>query len=292
MSRDFLSPTTGEAHLVHEGAIRLRAGRRKATIRRLTLDSGEEDVLRGRIGKRTLKIALARGEAVSRDGFGTELSIERLKLTGSAARLLNSRLGVDGVFRAGRSLATSSSSTEPATVSLVSGALTLAIDQGTLAKLESLGVVVGPFEAASPVNLNPLTWSFPLIRGGVAPDLSSGSLGAEAGLRLYQDEHFTVMSVLAVGMDLESKFFTGLVTTHVNGQPRYYADQIGTLETTSVAAKVDPPARTFAYSGARVAITQSFADALNESFAKPKGKGTVFSGGEPLGTVGFTAQAL
>jgi hypothetical protein len=206
---------------------------------------------------------------------------------------LSAKLGVDGVFTKGRSLGSSISHVLPQTISLVSGAFQLALNEGTLAKLESLEVEIGPFEAATMVGSNPLTYSFPLRTGALAPDLSNGFVTSETGLRLHQDEHKGLLSVLAMGASLESNYFSAGVDGNTSAGKRllFGTMPIGTLDRTGASGQFDPQSRSVTYSGVGVVMTQAFADALNDTFAEPKGKGTVFKGGEPLGVFGLSAQA-
>ena len=49
--------------------------------------------------------------------------------------------------------------------------------------------------------------------------------------------------------------------------------------------------RTISLTGASLPLTDSTAQALNETFAKPQGKTNVFQSGEALGTLSFTVAA-
>jgi hypothetical protein len=119
--------------------------------------------------------------------------------------------------------------------------------------------------------------------------MSSGSVGAESGWRIYAnpDGPGTVMTLTNMAVGFDTKLLGANAHLHdafgaftpIGGVP------LATLDTTAAARLVDPGSRTMTLSGAPAALTQSFADRLNEVFAQPKGKSPLFFAGEPLGTV-------
>ena len=286
----------GEARVGLAGGIRFKAGQRRVVVDNLTLDTGRK-LLAGRIGGRQLKIAAAKGVSDHPDGFGASFVVRQLRLTPTAAWLLNGKLGLEGVFRADQSLAGATGSAEATWIGVGGGSIRLAANQTTFGKLASLGVAVTPFEAATVLSTNPPAFGFPLLPvGGAVPfDFSSGGMGSEAGLRLIQDgpQPQPTMSLLGIWVNLEAKTLSAEV--RVDPPPAdggfYGTTAIATLDTSAAVALKDSGARTSTLLNASATIDSFLAQKLNEAFAAPKGQGQLFHPGEPLGTVDLTVQA-
>jgi hypothetical protein len=283
-------PLGASGMLTQAGGLKLVRGKRSATLRDIGLNT-LEGAMSARLDRMRLRLGVLGEHTEARHGFGVEMTISAIDMTGRAAAGLNRKLGLHGVFRAGRRLGSVSSVTEPERARIVGGGIALEGDAAFFAKLESLEVELEPFSDAAIAAGSSPSLLFPLRGGSLALDLSTGSVFAEAGVRLSQEEGKALMSVLTVGASLESGWLSGSVSaSNATGEQKYYDNRIGQLGPAS-SAQVDPLGRTFAYSGVRVSITQAFADALNETFAKPKGKGAMFGSGEALGTLSIAAQA-
>lgn len=292
-----LDPTTGKGNVSLEGGIVFRSGKRRVTVEELTLDTTKRSLV-GRIGGRRLLIATAIGVTDARNGFGVNIDIKGLKLRGSAAKVLNHKLGLGRVFRSGRSFAEAFSFAQPASVAVIGGSAALAGNEDTFAKLKSLDVEVGPFESATVLSANPPTFGFPLLPSGspLPLDFSSGGVRSETGLRLIQQNgtlQLRELSLVGLSVSLESK----IISADVAAQPpladgsRFGVTPIATLDTAGASALTDPGTRTLTLTNVSVAIDQLLAEKLNDAFAKPKGKSPLFNAGEPLGTLSITAQA-
>ena len=263
-------------------------------------------MLSAKLGGKRRVIAFLRGLHDKRDGFGVSLRAKAVLLTQDIAEMLNAKLHVGGdfgarslsrpaapdVFGALRRLATSHTVVEPRTVTAIGGSLNLALDQAFVGKLAELNVEVHNFEGASLISATPQIWSFPLLRGAVSPLLTTGLVGSETGLRLQQDEFAAVMTLAAITDILESDSLFAAVSVHrPAGEPSLYGMfPIASLSRSGALASTNPATRAISYTGAPVSLSAQLADALNDAFAKPKGKADVFKAGEPLGDFGFDVR--
>jgi len=290
---------TGAGSVRYEGGIRFRTGDAQVALSGLTLDFTRR-ALRGKIAGRGLKLATARGVVNYRNGFGRDLIVKRLKLTGRAAKVLNAQLGLTRVFKGGRSLGETVGFADPESVTIQSGSILLEGSQGIFEKLKSLDVEVVPFEAATVLGTTPPAFSFPLLPGTVPMDLSDDGPGSETGLRLIQKGGTPelpimspVMSLVALSVSPESRTLSAGVSVHFSeGNPGLYGTTpIATLDLSASTLLTDPPSRTLSTINMRATINQFLAEKLNETFAQPKGKSPLFSAGEPLGTVSLNVQA-
>ncbi len=292
-----LDPTTGKGSVSLEGGVEFRAGMRRLTLTELTLDTTRH-TLSGKIGGRRLPIASTIGLKDTRDGFGASVGIKSLKLRRTAAKILNRKLGLDRVFRSGRSFAEASSSTQPGSVTVLGGSAVLAGDEATFAKLKSLEVEVTPFEAAKVLGSNPPTFGFPLLPSGAAVplDLSSGGLVSETGLRLIRQggpSPPAELSLVGLSVGLESKIVSAdtSIQTASGGVRRFGVTPVATLDTSGASTSADPGTRIITLSNLGAKISQFLAEKLDDAFAKPSGKSPPFAAGEPLGAVTVTVQA-
>ncbi|HXS47898.1 MAG TPA: hypothetical protein VN756_10600, partial [Solirubrobacterales bacterium] len=292
-----VDPTTGKGSVSLEGGIELWAGRRRVALTGLNFDSGRR-TLTGKIGTRTLLIASAFGIRSTRNGFGANIDVKGLAMRSTAAKILNRKLGLDGVIRRNRTFAEATTYAQPGAVTIVSGSLALAGNEETFAKLKSLDVRVTPFESATLLSESPPTFGFPLLSGGapVPLDLSSGGVRSETGLMLIQQGGSstpTVLSLMGLSVSLESKLISADVSVQPqsSGVSRFGVTPIATLDTPGASMSIDPGARTITLANVSATITQFLAERLNDAFAKPQGKAPLFDAGEPLGTVTVAVQA-
>jgi hypothetical protein len=293
-----LDPVTGIGTVSYEGGIRFRAGKRQVALRSFLFDRAKRS-LSAKIGGRRIKIASAQGILSNRLGFGTDLIVKALRLTGSGAKILNEKLGLPDVFKVGRSLGASVGFADPETVELAGGATVLTGSEGFFSKLKSLDVEVAPFEAAFVLNSTPPTFSFPHLPGGSIDLEAPNGMRSETGLRLIQKggtpevpTMSPVMSLVGLSISLESRTVTAGVSVHFSsGNPSLYGyTPIANLGA-AASPVLDPAARTITVANLDATINSFLAEKLNETFAQPNGKGQLFKAGEPLGAFTITAQA-
>lgn len=289
-----IDPGNAFGAVIHDGGLKFKLGKRTATLRDLTLDTAKKSV-RARLGHKRLRIASVGGFSFSRNGFGNDITVRTLKLSRDAAAALNTKLHLRGVFKPGLLLGSASSTVEPEW-DTASGSLLLSYDESFLAKLKSLGVELSPF-AAQVVGSNPLAYSAPLLNGYIYPQLDKGSAVAEAGFRMQPETAGPeappgpMMSWLAMGLDFETnKLQASVDVRDPSGAAKFDNGPTASLNMAGATVSVNRAARTVTITNLRATLEAHTADLINETFAKPKGKGAVFAGGDPLGTFSVTMQ--
>ncbi len=214
-----LDPVTGLGTVEHSGGIKFKAGKKSAPVNTLVLDTTTGS-LNAKVAGKSMKLAAVKGFAVARNGFGANLSIGSLKLTGKAAAQLNKKLGFSGQkkgkgkakghkraaaskavqppFKSNQVLGGSTSETQPKTVAVLpTGSAQLVLSDAALAKLKNVGPEAGgthPFEVklapvapTKVVSLSPVTAVFPISGGTVGPTATTGVLQTAGGLQLTQN---------------------------------------------------------------------------------------------------------
>lgn len=216
-----LDPVTGLGTIEHSGGIKFKAGKKSAAVKTLVLDTTTAS-LTAKVAGKSMKFASVKGFTVARNGFGANVSISSLKLTGKAAKQLNKKLGFSGhkkskgktkshkraaaskvvkpPFKGNQVLGRSTSETQPKTVGVLpTGNATLALSASALQKLND----VGPHEPGKPgpfaVKLStiaptsiisagpPPTVAFPISGGTMGPTATAGILQTAGGLQLSQN---------------------------------------------------------------------------------------------------------
>jgi hypothetical protein len=205
-----LDPLTGLGTLTHSGGFKLKVGRKSIALRSLELNTTSRS-LSARVGSRRLKVASVKRFTFAREGFGVNLKITKLMLTGEAARELNKALAVPvekkstmdkaaigkskatakvkPIFKGSQILASVSSTTQPSTVTVApGGSAALATSLPTAQKLAELNVgieTVAPSTMASPGP--PPAFDFPIGGGTISPSGTAGIVQTVGGLKLVQD---------------------------------------------------------------------------------------------------------
>jgi hypothetical protein len=318
-----LDPTTGQGTVDNSGGFKFKAGKKNVALKNLVLDTTKKS-LSGKLGKKNLKIASVAGLSFTREGFGTNVKIGKLKLTGKAAKELNAKLGLsgksgtkkskrastsksssNGVFKANQVLGGSTSATQPTEVAVLpTGNATLNTSLPTVTKLAKVGVKI---ETVPPAVLTvegpPPAYSFPLSGGTIAPDANGGIVQTTGGLKLVQvfkPGVETTLTLNAIWIDLGAK--TASVEVSVASTVSSEIN-LGNLNRSSIAdislagatVKSDPTARTVAVENASATLQEVTATTLNSVFVKPfeavtKTPAESLAAGDPLGTFSFTAQ--
>jgi hypothetical protein len=243
-----LDPTTGQGTVEHSGGFKFKAGKRTAVIKVLVLDTTTNS-LTAKVAGKSMKLASIRGTTLVRNGFGANVGIKALKLTGKAAKQLNKKLGFTGKkgktkghgrasaskatrppFKGNQSLGSASSETQPKTVAVLPGGnASLVLSPAALQKLKKVGPpageAAGPFEVklstvapTTVTNLGPPpTVAFPISGGTIGPTAAAGILQTVGGLQLTQSleavgQGTTVLTMGNVWVDLGAKTATVEVT--------------------------------------------------------------------------------
>lgn len=301
-----LDPLTGQGVVEHRGGVKLKRAKKSTTLKSLVLDTAKKS-LSGKLGGKRLKIASLTGMSFKRDGFGVDVSARKLKLTRKAAKLLNKKLGVK-VFKANANAGSSSSATQPSTVTvLASGKASLTTNEATVKKfvtpilLGGLGVEIttaSPAETETVANPFTPVLKFPISGGTIAPDATSGIVQTIGSVKLHQvlvpGVKETTMTLNAIWVDLGAHTATVEVIVESTVDPKL---NLGNLKRNSIAdvsltgatVKSDSTAHTVTVENATATLQAVTAETLNSVFGAPLGK-KPFVAGDGLGTFSFTAQ--
>jgi Htaa len=313
-----LDPLTGLGTVEHSGGFKFKRGKKKAVVNTIVLETTTSS-LKAKVAGKSMKLATVKGTTVARNGFGANVSITALKLTGKAAKQLNKKLGFTGKnkkkapFKNGRNLGASVSETQPKTVTVLAGGkarlatneatvkkFSLAPPNGNAVKIEP----ISPTEAElGPSPFAPIL-AFPIAGGTIAPNASGGVVQTSGGVRLVQTvapEKTTTMTLGNIWVDLTAKTATVEVTVESTISPQLNLGNlnrisIADINLTGATIKSDPTARTVTVENAAATLQEVTAGTLNSVFGAPFDASEPpiphpkFAAGDPLGTFSFTVQ--
>lgn len=321
-----LDPTTGQGTVNDSGGFKFKHGKKNVALKNLVLDTTKKS-LSGKVGKKNMKIASAAGITFAREGFGTAVTIGKLKLTGKAAKELNKKLGFggksgskhkrastsskdksssDAVFKANQLMGGSTNTTQPKEVAVLpTGNATLKTDLGTVKKFGEVLVNFEPITPATEELALPPSFFFPIGGGTIAPDATAGTVQTLGGVKLVQKE-FEVkagvkvqlsMTLGAIWVDLGTKQATVEVSIDSSNQAvvptpgNVGRSSIADINLTGATISSDPTNHTVTVLNAGSTLQAVTAETLNSVFAEPiLKKGKVFAAGDSLGTFSFTAH--
>ncbi len=316
-----LDPLTGLGEVTLGGGLKFKAGKKTAPVKGLVLNTTKKS-LTGKVAGKQMKVATLAGWSFARNGFGTNLTVKKLKLTGSAASALNKKTGYSKgkpkPFLGNKLIGKSAAETQPSTVVVLPGGnATLALSVSALAKLAKVGpenppasgnhpfkVTLAPVEPTKVVALSPVTAAFPISGGTMGPTGIAGTLQSAGGLTLKQDLEAvgageTTLTLGNIFVDMATKQATVEVSIT---NPKTPAANLGNLGRASIADLVigavtaDPATRTISVTNASATLQAVTAETLNSVFIKPIEDATKapddvkFEAGDPLGLFSFTAQ--
>jgi hypothetical protein len=181
-------PTTGKGTLTHSGGLQFTAGKKKAKLTALEVNTTKKTVT-GKLGGKKVTVAKVAGTSFTRNGFGVNLTVKKVKLTPAAANGLNKALGFAGgkplPFLKNKLIGSSKSTEQPSTTTLVpGGTMTFALNAELAKKLSDVKAEVTPLTGTTV--LNPTTFSFPITGGNFAPNGTAGTVQSGGGLSLVQ----------------------------------------------------------------------------------------------------------
>lgn len=319
-----LDPITGAGTVEHSGGIKLKRGKKTAAINTLVLESATSS-LKAKVAGKNMKLASVKGYTFARNGFGTNVSISALKLTGKAAKQLNKKLGFTGkkknkqgkkvavkpLFKGNQTLGASTSETQPKTVAVLPGGkASLLTNEATVKKfatpigLGGLGVEIKTTPPAeTEATANPFTprLLFPIGGGTIAPDANGGTVQTGGAVTLHQvlgPEKETTMTLSAIYIDLSTKVATVEVNVSSTVDPKINLGPLGRssiadLNLTGATIKSDPAAHTVTVENAVATLQEVTALTLNSVFGSPLEAKAIpyekFAAGDGLGTFSFTA---
>jgi hypothetical protein len=323
-----LDPITGLGTIEQSGGIKFKRGKKTASVNTLILDTTTK-ALSAKVAGKSMKLASVAGFTVARNGFGANVSITKLKLTGKAAKQLNKKLGFTGKKKSGKKskrasaskkaqppfkgnqvLGGSTSETQPKTVAVLpSGKANLLTSEPTVKKFvlpppSGLAVKIEPISPTEVETVvNPFTpiLKFPISGGSIAPNATSGKVETTGGVRLVQklEAGTTTITLGNVLVDLSAKTASAEITIESTISPALNKGPLGRssiadLNLTGATIKSDPSAHTVTVENAAATLQEVTALVLTEVFGAPfdavKVEHAKFAAGDPLGTFSFTAQ--
>jgi hypothetical protein len=180
-------PVTGAGTLTQGGGLKFKAGKKSVQIKALEVNTTTK-ALSGKVGGKKTTIAKIAGIRSTRNGFGVNLTIKKVKLTPSAANLLNEKLGFAGgkplPFLKNKRIASSKSEEQPKTVTLLpANNLVYNGDSGLLTKLSNVKAKV---ELISPTTASGTQYTAGISGGTLSPTATSGTVMSSLGLNLVQ----------------------------------------------------------------------------------------------------------
>jgi hypothetical protein len=322
-----LDPTTGLGSVEHSGGIKFKAGKKSAPVTTLLLDTTTGS-LNAKVAGKSMKFASVKGFTVARNGFGANVSISSLKLTGKAAKRLNKKLGFTGKkgkgkakghkraaarkavqppFKGNQKLGSSTSETQPKTVAVLPGGnATLTTSLPTVTKLAKVNVKIATIAPTSVAAAGPPpAYAFPIVGESISPTATAGIIKTAGGLQLNQvfkpGEAETTMTLGNIWVDLGAKTATVEVTIESKGldpklnQGALGRSSIADISLTGATVTADATTRTVSVQNAAATLQPITAEVLNSVFVGPfeavtKTPAEKFAAGDPLGVFSFTAQ--
>ncbi len=321
-----LDPTSGQGTVEYNGGIKFKHGKKKAIVSALVLETTASS-LKAKVAGKSMKLATVKGLTVTRNGFGTNLGISGLKLTGKAAKQLNKKLGFTGSsssnngkskrasaskkaqppFKGNQNLGGATSETQPKTLAVLAGGnATLTTSLPTVTKLAKVKVGIELIPPTTVASLGPPpAFAFPISGGTIAPDANGGIVQTSGGLKLHQvlvaGVAETTMTLNAIYIDLGAK--TATVEVSLESTVSEEINKLGNLGRSSIAdislagatVKSDTTTRTVSIENASASLQAVTAETLNSVFVKPfeaftKTEAEKFAGGDPLGSFSLAVQ--
>lgn len=270
-----LDPTNGKGTLTHSGGLTFKAGKKKAQLKALEVNTSKKTIT-GKLGGKKVVLAKIAGVSSSRNGFGANLAAKKVKLTPAAANALNKALGFAGgkplPFQKNKLIGSSKSSEQPKTVTLVPGGnMTVALNQELVTKLTNAQVNIGTLTGTTTLPGN--TFSFPITGGNFAPTGTAGTVQSGGGLSLAQNLTLsngtkldTNITLGGVWYDLQAKTLTVEVSATSTASKEL---NLGALGRSSVAdvtiggVIADPNTRSVAVQNSSAVLQQVSGEVLN-----------------------------
>lgn len=324
-----MDPTNGLGSLELSGGFKFKRGGKQAPLKSLVLDTAQSK-LTGKVANKKMKIATVSGLTYTRNGFGVNVTVAKMKLTGSAVKQLNKKLGYTGSnsgkkssasaskaqsakspFKANQVMGGSVSETQPKTVAVIAtGTADLNTSEATVKKFvlpppNGYAVKIEPILPAEglsgPTLFSPIL-RFPLSGGTIAPDATGGTVQTTGGVNLHQvlgPGSETTMTLNAIWVDLSAKTATVEVTVASTIDPKLNLGALGrssiaNLDLTGATVVSDPANRKVSVLNANATLQAVTAETLNSVFGAPLDAKAVphpkFVEGDSLGSFSFVVQ--
>lgn len=305
-----LDPTTFAGTITHGGGLKFKAGKKTAPVKGLVIDTTKK-ALFAKVAGKQVKLAALAGVTPTRAGFGVALTVNKLKLSNTAAKRLNKKLGfVKGKkpFKGNRNMGAAAAEEQPLTVTVLpSGNVAFNVDTGLLGKLSKVDVKIKTIDPTQVKGLG--KFEFPITGGTISPSGTTGTVQSAGGVELEQklqtgpSEYLeTKITLSGFYVDLAAKTITVEVSAVSNASQEL---NLGNLGRSSIADLTVPGVvsdsvnRTVTLQGASAKLQPISAKVLNafvevyEGYEKaggpPKSPEKINSD-DVLGSFSFTAQ--
>ncbi len=277
-----LDPITGKGEVTLGGGLKFKAGKKTAPVKALVLNTNKK-ALFAKVGGKKVKLATIAGWSHTRNGFGVNLKVNKVKLTNAGANALNKKLGFSKgkpkPFLKNKLIAKSRAETQPSTVTVLPGNLmTLATDATTIGKLEDVKVAI-PVSAPT-TEPSKGVFDFPIVGGTVGPTGTAGTVQSAGGLQLLQKLSLdppantkfleTEINLGNVYADLAAKTLTVEVIAKSNASESLNLGNLGRSSIADITVPgvvADPATRTVTVANAP-AVLQPVAAEVLEGFVK------------------------
>ncbi len=293
-----LDPTTGKGTVNLGGGLKFKAGKANAQVKGLVLDTNKK-TLTGKISGKKVKIATITS-TFTRSGFGTNLKINKVKLTNAGATQLNKKLGFSKgkpkPFLKNKLIAKATAETQPSTVTVLPiGNMTFSGSPVLLTKLKNVKVEL---QTLGLTKQEGTTFTGPILGGTVSPTGTAGVVQSGIGLNLIQNlptgPSTAISTTITLGgmyVDLAAKTATVEVVATSNAESEGKKPlNLGNLGRSSIADIVvtgvtaDPTTRTVAINAA--GVLQAISAEVLQGFV------SVYKGYIEQATFQGTCQAL
>lgn len=259
-----MDPTNGLGTLNLAGGLKFKAGKKSATVKGMVLNTGKSS-LTAKVSGKKVKFATLKGLSYTRNGFGVNVSLKNMKLTGAAAKQLNKKTGYakgkPKPFLGGKKIGKSSSESQPSTVAIIPGGnVSFKADQELLLKLKDVETSAAVIAPTTEKGFG--DYELPITGGNIAPSGAAGQVQTAGGLLLTQkldkgDGSFleTEITLGNMWLDLSAKTVTVEVVAKSNASS---ALNLGNLGRSSIAdltitgVTADATARTVSVSSSAV----------------------------------------
>lgn len=273
-----IDPTNGLGTLNLAGGLKFKAGKKSATVKGMVLNTGKSS-LTAKVSGKKVKFATLKGLSYTRNGFGVNVNLKTMKLTGAAAKQLNKKTGYakgkPKPFLGGKKIGKSSSESQPSTVAIVAGGnVSFKADQDLLLKLKDVETNASVISPTTEKGLG--DYQLPLTGGNISPTATAGQVQTAGGLLLTQKLPTGPTSALEteitlgnMWLDLSAKTVTVEVVAKSNASDSLNLGNLGRssiADLTITGVTADPATRTVSVSSS--AVLQPISAEVLEGFVK------------------------
>jgi hypothetical protein len=307
-----VDPVGGDGTVKAAGTLRVKAGKRKATVKISVFTfgaNGGPGKIGAKVGKKRVSgFGDLSGGTVVRDGFGAQITGVAASLSVGGAKALNKALKAGKAIKAGQPLGSVSATTIPKTVEVLpGGSMTLHTEPGLVTKflahcINALPGAGGVYPIA-PATQDPVSaaFTFPVTGGALAPSLADGKVITGGGQGLTKNMgSATPFGACDLDPQVGTTVLQSQLTANFAGNSLAGSVQLPTQTQIATIANIDfstgtksfdPATNQVTVAGATVTLDRLSAIILNQVFPNRSGDpANDFSGADVLGTLDLTAN--